>query len=468
MGSGELSPSMVEVHKALLHAKGPEACAVFIDTPAGFQLNADDISRRAQDYFRTRIGRPLQVASLKSRKDMETLHGHHALKLIASADYLLMGPGSPTYAARQWIGSPVPEILRSRIHDGAVVVAASAAALTVGWKTLPVYEIYKVGLDLHWADGMDLLGPWGFRLVIVPHWNNAEGGTHDTRFCYMGEERFRILERFLPGDVTVVGIDEHTALIVDFAQSRAEVRGLGTVTLRKLIPPGSLAMALSTKPEASAALSAGAQPPRLGGLTPAEPAPIPGIERIFRTGETFPLELLRDLASAATPTEELKERSAMPSARDKEPPAVGPHPAQGPHEGVPPWAEDFWGEVRRLEILFQRGVDNRTPEETARAMLDLDRLLWEALRHGAAPEDLSQGRELLREWIVSATERLRLSPEDIHAVLSPLVEDLIRLRGRFRQERLWEAADAVRSLLASHGVVVEDTPTGTRWRWAHV
>ena len=49
------------------------------------------------------------------------------------------------------------------------------------------YEIYKVGVDPFWAEGMDILGQLGLPLVVVPHWNNAEGGTFDTRFCFMGE-----------------------------------------------------------------------------------------------------------------------------------------------------------------------------------------------------------------------------------------------------------------------------------------
>jgi len=56
-------------------------------------------------------------------------------------------------------------------------VAASAAALTIGRFTLPVYEIYKVGQDIHWVDGLDILSQFGLHLVVVPHWNNAEGGT---------------------------------------------------------------------------------------------------------------------------------------------------------------------------------------------------------------------------------------------------------------------------------------------------
>ena len=46
MGSGELTSTMVGVHKQMLSLKEGSPKAVFLDTPAGFQLNADEISKR--------------------------------------------------------------------------------------------------------------------------------------------------------------------------------------------------------------------------------------------------------------------------------------------------------------------------------------------------------------------------------------------------------------------------------------
>jgi hypothetical protein len=64
---------------------------------------------------------------------------------------------------------------------------ASAASIAVGRYALPVYEIYKVGADLHWVDGLDLFRVFGWELAIVPHWNNREGGDDlDTSRCFMG------------------------------------------------------------------------------------------------------------------------------------------------------------------------------------------------------------------------------------------------------------------------------------------
>ncbi|HSB52153.1 MAG TPA: Type 1 glutamine amidotransferase-like domain-containing protein, partial [Dissulfurispiraceae bacterium] len=172
MGSGELTATMVEVHKEILSRLGASPKAVFLDTPAGFQLNADQLSQRAVEYFRNNVGYAMDIASFKS-KDIPALEAEQALRTLKAADFVLVGPGSPTYAVRQWRGSPVPDILMRRIENGSCLVAASAAALTVGRFTLPVYEIYKVGEEIHWADGIDILGHFGLRSVVIPHWNNA-------------------------------------------------------------------------------------------------------------------------------------------------------------------------------------------------------------------------------------------------------------------------------------------------------
>ena len=98
---------------------------------------------------------------------------------------------------------------------------------------MPVYEIYKVGEDPSWLPGLDLLGPaTGLRAAVVPHYDNAEGGNHDTRFCYLGERRLRMLEEQLPQGAFVLGVDSHTALVLDLERRTAAVSGLGGVTVR--------------------------------------------------------------------------------------------------------------------------------------------------------------------------------------------------------------------------------------------
>jgi hypothetical protein len=112
------------------------------------------------------------------------------------------------------------------------VTFASAAALTLGVSTVPVYEIYKVGQAPHWLEGLDLLREAGLHAAVIPHFNNAEGGTHDTRFCYLGERRLVEMEAMLPDGAFVLGVDEHTGAILDLDARTMEVVGVGVVTVR--------------------------------------------------------------------------------------------------------------------------------------------------------------------------------------------------------------------------------------------
>jgi hypothetical protein len=133
---------------------------------------------------------------------------------------------------RQLEASLAWEILVARHQMGAAVVLASAASVAAGAYALPVYEIYKVGEDLFWHNGLDFFARYGLAPTFIPHWNNAEGGEDlDTSRCYIGDVRFQAMRELLPADQTVVGIDEHTALIIDPANKTCQAMGLGGVVL---------------------------------------------------------------------------------------------------------------------------------------------------------------------------------------------------------------------------------------------
>lgn len=231
MGSGETSPTMSKVHRALFDRLGGGAAGALLDTPYAFQENREEISRRAQEYFRTSVGRTVRVARFRS--DAAPLESERALNRVRRAPYVFSGPGSPTYALRHWKGSAVPDLLAEKLEGGGVVVFASAAALTLGAYTVPVYEIYKAGEDPHWVEGLDLLSLAGLQAAVIPHFDNAEGGTHDTRYCYLGERRLRLMEEELPEEAFILGVDEHTACILDLEEEVLEVVGRGAVTVRR-------------------------------------------------------------------------------------------------------------------------------------------------------------------------------------------------------------------------------------------
>ena len=232
MGSGETSPTMSKVHRDLLERVGPGP-AVMLDTPFGFQENADDISAKALAYFGESVRRELTVAPFRVAEGADPLAYETTLARLREAAYVFAGPGSPSYALAQWAGSQVPAVLAQKLRAGGCVTFASAAACTLGPFALPVYEIYKVGEGVRWLEGMNLMAEVGLPAVVVPHFNNAEGGNHDTRYCYMGERRLSMLESLLPDGVFILGVDEHTACIMDLDAGTATVAGLGSVTVRR-------------------------------------------------------------------------------------------------------------------------------------------------------------------------------------------------------------------------------------------
>ena len=320
IGSGEVSAGMTRLHRHLLARLGAPARAAFLDTPAGFELGVETIHTRFRDYVERRLEVPMDLASFRSASaSPESIA--LALRTLADANYILAGPGSPSYAASQWRGSAVYDAVVSRWRAGAQLVWASSAAIALSRHLLPVYEIYKVGAPLYWLDGLDLLGDYGLSLAIVTHWDNAEGGTHDTRACFMGMERFERLRRMLPANAVTLGIDEHTACTLDVEAGTIEVRGRGGIT----ILAGDLQLRHvhgETFPidELRIRASSPASPPSVP--APAAEARIRQARDLLARGELVPgLQLLAEAApSELAPLLSLAAQSAHGLSRAEPPP----------------------------------------------------------------------------------------------------------------------------------------------------
>lgn len=234
-GSGETSPEGQRVQDFVLRQLGAPVRATILETPAGFEPNSDRVAGRLAEFLRVHLQnhRPdVAVVPARRRETPASPDNPAVVAPMYEANYLMLGPGSPSYAVRQLAGSLAWDVLLARHRRGAALVLASAAVIAAGALALPVYEIYKVGEDPHWKPGLDLFGPYGARLVLIPHWDNREGGAElDTSRCFMGVERFARLLELLPPDLTVVGVDEATALVVDVARDTCHVLGRGGVTI---------------------------------------------------------------------------------------------------------------------------------------------------------------------------------------------------------------------------------------------
>jgi cyanophycinase-like exopeptidase len=236
-GSGETSFNGRKVFDWLFQRTPTPTRLAILETPAGFEPNSALVAGRIATFLHHHLQNyPLEITVVPARRRGTPFSPDDPAlaEPVLAADCVFVGPGSPTYAARQLRESIVWDAVRARLADGAALVLASAAILAISSVTLPVYEIYKAGADLGWDRGLDLLGTPGCPLVFVPHWNNREGGANlDTSRCFMGAERFDQLRALLPVPATVVGIDEQTALILEPATNTGCVMGRDGVTVER-------------------------------------------------------------------------------------------------------------------------------------------------------------------------------------------------------------------------------------------
>lgn len=236
MGSGETSSQGRKIHDSLMAAIGTKPVHVaMLETPAGFQPNAHSVYQKIGEFMEKSLQnfRPSIEYVYAHRKDDNLAHADED-RLLLEAEYIFSGPGSPTYAARNLKNTRTLATLAESYSRGATLVLSSAAAIAAGSSVMRVYEIFKAGADLGWDDGLHLLPLLGLDIdpVIVTHWNNAEGGAGlDTTHCYVGEARFDRLVEMLPQDTPILGIDEHTACILDGDATSFRVMGAGTATV---------------------------------------------------------------------------------------------------------------------------------------------------------------------------------------------------------------------------------------------
>lgn len=241
LGSGETSLAGGRIFETLARLIPQPLRIAILETPAGFELNASLVAGRVGDFLKTRLGNYKPVVDLipARKKGTEFSPDNPAiLEPLLQANMIFMGPGSPSYMARQLKGTLAWQIVRARHRQGATLVFASAATISVGRWVLPVYEIYKVGEDVHVKDGLDFFSDLGLHVSFVPHWNNAEGGLDlDTSRCFVGMERFQQWCDMLPPENTTVGLDEHTGIIMDFESGMCEVSGVSSVSILRKCDP---------------------------------------------------------------------------------------------------------------------------------------------------------------------------------------------------------------------------------------
>ncbi len=230
-GSGETAPGAYRIHERVMRELPAPVEVAILETPAGFELNSPAVAGKVGAYLERHLRNYSPRVSIVPARKRGTAFDPDDPDLaepIFGSSYLFMGPGSPSYTVRQLRDSYAWNALRARNRLGGAICFSSATTVASGRYTLPVYEIYKVGQDLHWIEGLAFFSDFGLRLSVIPHWNNNDGGDElDTSHCYMGQPRFDELLAMLPRGVTVLGIDENTGVVIEPMTGECELVGQG-------------------------------------------------------------------------------------------------------------------------------------------------------------------------------------------------------------------------------------------------
>ena len=420
MGSGETAPTMVSTHRSLVGRLPQPVKATLLDTPYGFQENAPELARRAVDYFRTSVNIDITVAGLvrlvDTHVEADPVAVERGIRAVADAQYVFAGPGSPTYALRQWSGSPIASILTSKVASGGMVTFASAAALTLGRATVPVYEIYKVGQNVERLDGLDVLSTIGINASVIPHYDNAEGGNHDTRFCYLGETRLRLFETMLDDDTWVLGVDEHTGIVIDIDTETATVVGNGTVTLR-----------------------------------------LRGESFVQPTGTVLPLSLLQN---PWTLLDSPGSAGTAIGGHGEVRPQGDTATEQNPSPGITPGLGE---ELVLRRAQFADALARRDADGAVRACLALEQAMHDWSADTLQSDVTDQCRRELRSMVSRLGDAAVGGVRDPRTVVAPYVEAMLTVRATVRAEKRYDLSDVLRDAFVNIGIEVRDTADGVEW-----
>src|SRR5262245_10623220 len=221
-----------------------------------------------------------------------------------------------------------------------------------------------------------------------------------------------MMEAMLPDDAWVLGVDEHTAVIMDLDARTVTVSGRGGLTVRRR-----------------------------------------GASRTFAAGEQLTLDTLQALARGETSA---PKRSAAPAAAEAS-------SASASAESTPKERSPLLAEANRLEQAFGSALESRKAGDAAEAILHLDRTIQEWAADSLQTDEPDRARAILHSLIARLGEAAAAGVRDPRERLAPLVESLITLRKELRAAKAYELADRVRDRLIAAHIEVRDTPGGTEW-----
>ena len=216
-----------------------------------------------------------------------------------------------------------------------------------------------------------------------------------------------MFESLLDEDTYVLGVDEHTGLVIDLDAATASVVGNSNVTIR-----------LRTE------------------------------SFVYPTGSVIPLSLLQSPSSLLTGSGEVS------SSHSIAPSPVAPAAAQ---------ANSLDAVLDESIQQFDQAMQQRDALAAVRAALSLEQAMQDWSIDTLQSDVLVRSRSALRSMISQLGDAAIGGVRDPREVVAPYIEAMLSVRATVRAEKRFDLSDVIRDVFASLNIEVRDTPAGAEW-----
>lgn len=198
VGSGEYLPQMDDVDQVLLATlgDGPHTVALLPTASAlepGMPQHWNGLGLRHFQKFGVNV-EPLLVLSREDAHQQAIVDG------LARSNFMYFSGGNPQHIVATWRDTPAWAMLQERRRQGAVLAGCSAGAMMMGGMTINIRQTFSGG-GPEWVPALGVVP----ELAILPHFDRMRQRATPERFAAMLESA--------PEGITVIGVDEDTALV---------------------------------------------------------------------------------------------------------------------------------------------------------------------------------------------------------------------------------------------------------------
>lgn len=206
VGSGEYTAAMNETDSFLLATIiTPTPTVAVIPTASGLEgTMPQQWNERGVAHFRA-LGVKVTPVPLIHRADAEN---PEIVAALQAADFYYFSGGNPEYLIETLRDTSAWAAIQARHQAGAVIAGCSAGAMMLGGATLRVRDVAQ-GQPPRWVPAAGVVP----QVTVLPHF--------DRMASFAGPDLFRQIIASAPAGITLIGVDEDTALVRQHAAGGA-------------------------------------------------------------------------------------------------------------------------------------------------------------------------------------------------------------------------------------------------------